>query len=653
MRYLLCLILHLQSLYLTSQNESEINFWEYQAQFESGLPETEDAVLETIPVLSLGKDNLFPWIQSGLLLPGQYAQLMNHIQLYGPLLSVYELQSIPEWDTASIQRILPYCREITERETTFSLPKLLRIGTHQLTLIYSRKVIPDEEYNTGKYAGNPFRLALRYRCRFANRISMGIQMESDAGEPLFKKWNAQGFDFYGGHIAYGHHHTIKQCILGDYEIRLGQGLILWNGFAIGKSISGLQAVKSAPPLKPATSFRENGFFRGAAIHITHKEWNILCFGSFNSEDASGDYDSVSQRLSIRSTNSSGLHRSHEEGSKKNQLKRAITGGSLFYERRLFKIGIQSVYSHFSIPFARKEYGYTFFSIKGKDHWSVSADYRLFIQNVIFFGETALSAGPGISTFNGCIMAVTKNTSLSLIHRYYDQRMISLYANTWGDNANGRNEHGIYISLNANPTKKINWDIYMDAAHFPFSRYRIPGSSQSVEAGAVFQMSILKNLTMRFRYRYREDITHTRNGYASHLFDAQLMAIPLFGLSLQSRIQGNIIPTIHLPTTGFAFFQDLRWAIPRIHLEMHARVSLFSTTGYENRIYAYESGLPSQFSIPAVSGSGFRYVLNLTANPVSGLRVSANWNHTLTNLSAPVNFSQAEYQFQIEWLFGKQ
>jgi hypothetical protein len=58
------------------------------------------------------------------------------------------------------------------------------------------------------------------------------------------------------------------------------------------------------------------------------------------------------------------------------------------------------------------------------------------------------------------------------------------------------------------------------------------------------------------------------------------------------------------------YQDLVWSPKFMPLKAQMRYALFDAEDYETRIYAYENDLLYSFSVPALSGRGSRFYINL-------------------------------------------
>ena len=57
----------------------------------------------------------------------------------------------------------------------------------------------------------------------------------DAGEPFFNGENKHGFDFNSVYFRVNEVWKFKHIIVGDFQVKTGQGIGLWSGLAFGKS----------------------------------------------------------------------------------------------------------------------------------------------------------------------------------------------------------------------------------------------------------------------------------------------------------------------------------------------------------------------------------------------------------------------------------
>lgn len=202
-----------------------------------------------------------------LLSDAQILDLLAYRQTAGELISIYELQAVPSFDLKTIRRILPY---ITVRgsldDYQIPLSEMLKNGKDEIYVRWSRILEPQkgfENTSNSRYLGDPNQLYVRYRHSYGTRLSYGITAEKDRGEEFFKGSNRQGFDFYSAHLfARDLNKVVKAAALGDYSVSLGQGLVVYTGFGVGKSSSPLTLKRTGRVLSPYTSANEVNFFAG-------------------------------------------------------------------------------------------------------------------------------------------------------------------------------------------------------------------------------------------------------------------------------------------------------------------------------------------------------------------------------------------------------
>ena len=273
--------------------------------------------------------------------------IVRHRQRFGKFISIHELQAVESLDLEAIRRILPFVTVKTDLDDyrITSLKQLLTEGTYELFFRYSqvleeqRGYIPLEEGQTGtRYPGHPSRIYSRFRYSFPNKLSFGFTVEKDAGEEVFGSTQPRGFDFYSGHIFVRNAGIFKHIAIGDYDVRVGQGLVMWSGFGFGKSPLVTNTKKTSEALRPYTSVDENLFLRGIATTVEAGNFEITGFFSRDRKDASiAQIDTTDEEVAIvaeaSSLQESGLHRTPGELRGKNAITQTLAGGYLKYKRR--------------------------------------------------------------------------------------------------------------------------------------------------------------------------------------------------------------------------------------------------------------------------------------------------------------------------------
>lgn len=72
-----------------------------------------------------------------------------------------------------------------------------------------------------------------------------------------------------------------QLLLGDYNLRFGQGMALWSGFSMN-SLSTVDAlIRRTPGVSPVWSYNSSSVYRGGVYTYSGKHWRASAFGSLS------------------------------------------------------------------------------------------------------------------------------------------------------------------------------------------------------------------------------------------------------------------------------------------------------------------------------------------------------------------------------------
>ncbi len=280
----------------------------------------------------------------------QLENLKNYIRENGSLLSISELLLIDGFTREKIEIIIPFVEVKTLEE--FRLPKLKQLGkygNHDLFLRYQRVLenqkgfqdFEDGDNPNSHYLGNANKYYLKYKYNYSNLFQWGFTAEKDAGELFLSEAKSdelqteiadyfqKGFDFSTLHLYGQNLGLIKQIAIGDYHLLFGQGLTLWTGLSFGKSADVVQLKRFESFIKPNTSSNENGFLRGAAIHLGKARWSTVFFYSKNKQDATLQTSEDGTKY-VSSLLYTGLHRTVLEMSKRNSIDIQLFGGRFKY-----------------------------------------------------------------------------------------------------------------------------------------------------------------------------------------------------------------------------------------------------------------------------------------------------------------------------------
>ena len=204
--------------------------------------ELESFRLRPLPVNRASRARM---LESGLLTPYQVAALSEYRSISGDVLSFAELERVDGFGKEAVATLRPF----------LSLESARRPGEavrDTLTFRHSALVRA-----TLKDVGAKYRL-------------MAGKVEA-AGA-----WNSRNGTFYGLYRL-----PKGKILVGDYNVRYGQGLAFWSAFQLA-GLSTLDAFsKRANGIAPSWSFNGTGTYRGLAWDYTGRHFQWALFGSLD------------------------------------------------------------------------------------------------------------------------------------------------------------------------------------------------------------------------------------------------------------------------------------------------------------------------------------------------------------------------------------
>ncbi|MCS6935575.1 MAG: helix-hairpin-helix domain-containing protein [Chitinophagales bacterium] len=574
----------------------------------------------------------------GLLTAQQIAALMNYLSLHGKLISVYELQAVPLFDLRTIQLILPYI-EVKHDITENIVParKLLTKGRFMFVTRYKQVLERSRGYllkEGNRYLGSPFNLFARFRYQYSTKLSYGFTVEKDAGEEFFRGSNKQGFDYYSGHVFLRDFKILRALALGDYEVRLGQGLIMWSGFGMRKSPAVMNVKRVGMRLRPYNSLNEFNFMRGAGVTLGIKNFEVTAFGSFKQLDAnmvpvSAD-TTLNEEEAFSSFNESGYHRTPNELADRNRLNTLNAGGNISYNTKKWHVGFNALYTRFFGNYRPNLQPYSRFNFQQNTLLQGSVDYHVLVRNIHLFGETAMSDNTGFATLNGALISLDPRVDVSVVHRYYARHYHSLFANAFAESSRPQNEHGSYVALTVRPVRQIRIDGYFDLYRSNWLKYLTDAPSWGNDN--FLQFTVIPNKKMEAYIRYRFEIkkrNQTDNDSPmDYIVDDRRHSLRIHtrykvneSITLTNRVEwANYRNGSLRPENGYLVFQDVGFKMLGFPVSFNARLAIYKTDSYNSRIYAYENDVLYSFSIPAYYYNGMRWYLMMRYTIIKNIDV---------------------------------
>ncbi len=572
-----------------------------------------------------------------LLNQNQIASLIAYRNEFGPFISLYELQAVPEFDLVTITNLIPFLTLGNQNSgRTKSFLERIKVEEQAYFIFRQRKTwetrkgfsAADTSSNgniSPRYLGDPNDLYLRFRVQHSRDFSLGFTLDKDAGEQFTwdRKTARYGFNFLSFHLTRYELGKWKTVSLGDFQVSFGQGLVFGAGYGFGKGAETITTIRrSSIGITPYTAALEFGFFRGVGATYRHKNFQSSWIASFAPRDGriAQSLDTLNQSESlITSFSESGLHRTESEISTKNRLRELSLGTNLQLNssNRKLHVGTNILFTKFDRPWQRTPTPYNQFEFKGSQNLlgSIYSSYNW--RNFYLFGESAISKSGGNGTVLGFITSLSKQVDFSFLWRSYDRNFHSFYGNAFAEGSRAINERGAYLGIQIKPNLKWKINSYFDVFRFPWLKYRVYSPSIGQEWLTRISYQPNRNLLAFFQIRnerkernlsdsgepallYQLATINKTNGLVS--LEYQVSKV----LFIRSRILFSQVKFNGVTTKGFLLLQDVSYSFNKLRLT--GRISLFDTDDYENRQYAYENNVLWTFSLPANSGQGMRYYM---------------------------------------------
>ena len=579
----------------------------------------------------------------------QIGNLILYKETYGEIYSINELQAINGFDTTTLRQIQPYII-IGPIVNHFKIkwPDIITSGHGQFVIRYQQILQKQEGYfvpdsilqikpNAG-YSGPPQKYYFRFNYSYHDRISIGLTGEKDPGEEFFTGSQPNGMDYYGGYFCLKNTSILKTLVIGNFNTDFGQGLTLSSGLSFGSLASSGNLRRYAGRIKPSLSVNENNYFRGIAINLGVKRFEVSAFYSNHKRDANITVtDSISgDALEVSSFEETGYHRIPSELNDKNVIREVIYGGNVQFRSNYFSIGITGVKSHWSAALTPQLDINSQFAFRGKSNLNLGCDFQFIFRSIYGFGEVSESLNGGMAWLAGLQVNPGADIHFSLIYRDYQRSYQNLYCNAIGKNSKNSNERGLMVTISTRLSSQIGISAFVDIFQSPWLKYRTDFISHGNEFSCQADYSLTKQLVMMLKYRQRS--SQINDNINQHLHKP----INQYYRSLRYQIDWKISSATQLRNrieiiqtsgegrkTGFGYFicQDINFRPIKIPISLSLRYSLFDTDSYDERIYTFENDLLYSSSVPALEGTGIRCFFLVAWEPIKWLGVGIRYSQT--------------------------
>lgn len=551
--------------------------------------------------------------------PQQVEGVMEYLYRYGPLKSVEELRMIRALDYAQ-RRLLTYFIYIGDEQPQ-GFPKMkniLKYGRQEL-MGSLRVPLYERRGDRNGYLGYPYRHWLRYQFSYGETVRFGLVGAQDAGEPFFAHQNRAGYDYYAPYFQLRNLGRLSSLCVGSYRVSMGMGLVINQGFSLGK-VAMLQNMGRPAHTIRAHSSRSADYLQGVAATLgLGRGLALTAFLSYRPHDATLNKDGTAATLLT-----SGYHRTKTDMEKKDNLHALKAGGSLRFGAGGLHLGLNVLYAKLdrelnpgTSMLYRRHYP------QGSSFLNMSVDYGLVRPRFALSGETAADKAGHLATVNSLSLRLGEAVNLMAFQRFYSYRYTSLDARSYSEGGRVQNESGAGLGLTWQPSPRLRLAAYTDYAYFAWARYQVSQSSRAWDH--LVQASLQRyNWTFGARYRLRlrqrdEEGKKRLQNRTEHWGRLSADYASGLGWSSHTQLDGSF-GTSDGPSWGAMLSESLsytyRW------LRLNGGAGYFHADSNDRRVYLYERAPLYNYAMMQFGGEGIRYWLMARAGIGQRLMLTA-------------------------------
>lgn len=582
----------------------------------------------------------------------QVEAIMEYQYHYGPMKSMSELRMIKALDYQQIAllNVFTYVGTRTDEPTFPRLSNILKYARHEV-MASGRIPLYERRGDKDGYMGYPYRHWVRYKMSYGDYVKIGAVGSQDAGEPFFSGRNAAGYDFYSYYVQAKHLGRLENLVIGKYKLSMGMGLVLNNGFGMGKLATLQQLGRSTgAALRPHSSRSASDYFQGvAAIARLSPHCSLTGWVSYRPLDGTLNKDST-----LRTIVTDGYHRTPTEMAKKHNTHATDAGVHVAWRQGGLRAGATALYTHLDRRLSPDTKPlYRRYAAQGQDFVNLSADYGYLHPRFSLSGETAVNREGAVATINSLSAGVADGLSLMLLQRFYSYRYTALYARSVTEGGHVQNESALYLGATWRVSPHLQLQAYTDYAYFAWARYGVSRTSRAWDnlLSAAYTRSEW-TLAGRYRLHLRQQDNEAKTALTDNTEHRCRLALTRNSQPLSTNTQADAVSI----GSDWGYMLSQRVGFQRRVWKGGVSGGYFHTTGYASRLYVYEAGPRYSFSFPAFSGEGLRLSLMVQLSPVSPLTLTAKVGFTryfdrdtigsdLQQIDSP---SQTDLDVQLRW-----
>ncbi|MCP4521362.1 MAG: helix-hairpin-helix domain-containing protein [Cytophagales bacterium] len=554
----------------------------------------------------------------------------------GGFVVLEELNALPSFTEKSINKIQKYIRvKAIKKEELYHQSIILRFRYLSQQSIELTDTLSIHEKIASYF---------RYQGNMGTKWRFGFLVEQDRQE--------QVFDFYNGFVQYKGTGLVQQAIVGAYRLQLGQGLLYWNGWGLGKPMKASQVQKNAYPLRPYTSANEVRFMRGASLKLGGQFWDLTTFYSNKNKDAHIENDSV-KTLYV-----TGLHQTPKQKETKWTLNEQVIGANFQVRYHSLKVGLTNSYHQYNHSFLAHTGNYRSSDFIGNKRFNLSFYYNYTYHHTYLFGEIVNQSHGKTAFLQGLSHRVNSSLLYTFLLRYYQNSFVSDYANPFRETSAVDNEQGIYQGIEWNINPKLTLDAYVDLYRFPFLKYQVdfPTKGREYFAQLTYDFSKYTSAYIRYKMDNREEsILLSENKLTSKIIRQTEQVRAAINYNYY---QWSFQTSVALKNYRKQYYElghfigqsvkyNFHFAKRRMNLTY--RIAFYDTPSFNTAIYWYEHDVLYLYSLPFYYGQGFRHYVVLRTKLGKSFSCQVKWGYQ--NFMKPIE-SQGD-EMRRKWDFNIQ
>lgn len=516
----------------------------------------------------------------------QYYQLQLYLELYGDMVSIYELEAVEGFTQQDFQRLRGNIDVAPSVKKLHFFRNFFRRSKSGLWIRYGQtleKAVGYDRSRAWHYQGSPLHLCFRYSFNTQDRLFVKFSGEKDAGEQFFKGDRRKGFDFYSGSICLKNMGIFKTVVLGDFRLNLGQGLMAGASLLSGKGfdINGVRRFQTA--IHAIAPTNEGTFLRGGALSLgkTKITGTLFC-------------------------------------AKRVETGGIAFGGDILYRHSLFKIGMRAAgialnSRNGSLP------PYKLFSREDKNMFNFGMDYQVIVKKQLLFGEFSVNKFGKTGILQGAVFTLVPVAKFVVLLRYYNRTFTAPLGRAFGALPKNSGETGCYVAGQYVLGRRCELNIYFDYYRLLWLSYRTDAPATGTDIGLSIRYRIGRNSILTFRYWWKSTEENRNNSFYykelqthyRHKVRITLTQQPfdIFRAVTEIQWQLNSYSGMSDSYRGLLLMQDLAFELKKWNTSLHFRIACFDTDRYEERLYACEHDVYYAFTIGSYYYRGVRaYVL---------------------------------------------